>query len=250
MKDLQLKYYLRISDNALILGQRLAELCSNGPFLEEDIAMSNLGLDLFGQARILYTLAGKFEGKGRTEDDFAYRRPEHEFVNVLLVEQPNGHFGHTMVRHFLYSSFVYHQYLALEKSRDEDLAAFATKSLKEIKYHLRHSAEWMHRLGLGTDESHAKLKEAFTDLLGYRYELFETDEVEETLIKEGIAANPNLFQEKYEKDLKEMLEVIGMSDVEEGWKATGGRRGHHSEHLGHILSEFQYLVRAYPDATW
>ncbi|PKP39910.1 MAG: phenylacetate-CoA oxygenase subunit PaaI, partial [Bacteroidetes bacterium HGW-Bacteroidetes-15] len=157
-KEALINYCLRIGDSSLILGQRMAEWCSNGPTLEEDIALTNMSLDLFGQARMMLTYAGKLEEKGRTEDDFAYHRNEREFFNTLLSERPNGHFGETTARNFLHDAFLYHLYSALTKSKDENIAAFASKSLKEVTYHLRHSSEWVVRLGDGTPESHQKIQ--------------------------------------------------------------------------------------------
>jgi ring-1,2-phenylacetyl-CoA epoxidase subunit PaaC len=155
-----INYSLRLGDSALILGQRMAEWCSNGPILEEDIALSNIGLDLFGQSRTMLSYAGELEGKGRTEDDLAFKRTEREYYNVLLSELPNGHFGDTVARNFLHSAFFYHLYKALTTSKNERIAAHAAKSIKEITYHLRHSAEWMVRLGDGTQESHEKIQQS------------------------------------------------------------------------------------------
>lgn len=249
-KEALFKYCLRIGDNAMVLGHRMSEWCSNGPILEEDIAMTNISLDLFGQTRIIFSYAGEVEGKGRSDEDLAYRRPEHEFYSCLLVEQPNGHFGTTMARQMIYSVFHYYFYKELAKSNDEQLSAFALKSLKETTYHMRHSCEWVIRLGDGTEESHDKMQDGLSRVWSYREELFEKDATEEHLIGLGIAVDTESIKEKVENHLKEVIEQATLPIPEGGWKATGGRKGHHSEHLGHILDEFQYLVRAYPDAQW
>jgi len=245
-----IKYCLRLGDDAMILGHRLSELCSNGPYLEEDIAMTNISLDLFGQTRMMYTTAGEIEGKGRTEDDFAYKRLEPEFQNVLLVEQPNGHFGNTMARQMVFSVFYYHLFTELKGSSNEKLAAFAAKSLKETTYHMRHACEWIVRLGDGTEESHWKVQDALNEIWSYRHELFEKDEVEETLIENGIIPDSASFKPAFDSSLQEVLDRATIVEVTEGWKATGGRRGHHSEHLGHILPIFQSIPRTYPNSKW
>ena len=234
----------------MILGHRLSELCSRGPILEEDIAITNISLDLFGQCRNILTYAGEVEGKGRNEDDLAYHRPEHEFRSVLLTEQPNGHFGTTMARQMLFSVFHYYFYKELSKSNDVHLAAFAAKSLKETMYHMRHSSEWIIRLGDGTEESHEKMQEGLNKMWSYRHELFEKDAVDEHLIELGIAVDTAKFKDAYEKQLEEIISRATLEIPEEGWRATGGRIGHHSEYMGHILAVFQSLARAYPDAKW
>ena len=175
-QDALYNYCLRLGDSSLVLGQRMAEWCSNGPLLEEDIAMTNISLDLIGQARTMLTYAGELEGKGRTEDDLAYKRNEREYFNNLLSERPNGHFGDTVARNFLHSAFYYHLFNALTSSKDETIAAHAAKSIKEITYHLRHSAEWVVRLGDGTEESHQKIQESLNDLWSYTGSLYEMDE--------------------------------------------------------------------------
>jgi ring-1,2-phenylacetyl-CoA epoxidase subunit PaaC len=250
VRDALIQYCLRLGDDSLVLGHRLSELCSKGPFLEEDIAMTNISLDLFGQTRIIYSYAAEFEGKGRTEDDLAYKRPEHEFQSALITEQPNGHFGNTMARQMVYSVFYYHLFKRLKESNDEQLAAFAAKSLKETTYHMRHACEWVVRLGDGTEESHWKIQDALNAIWSYRHELFEKDEVDNALIEVGIIPDTASFQGDFEDSIKEVLDRATLDYPEEGWKATGGRSGKHSEYLGHILAEFQSLVRAYPDASW
>ena len=245
-----INYCLRLGDSSLILGQRMAEWCSKGPFLEEDIAMSNVGLDLFGQARTLLTYVGELEGKGKTEDDYAYRRNEREFYNTLLSERPNGHFGDTVARNFLQDAFFYHVYTALQNSKNETIAAHATKSLKEITYHLRHSGEWIIRLGDGTEESKQKIQTSLNDLWIYTGDLFEMNEVDELLIKEGVAVDLNMVKKEWDKTIDEVLIKATLQRPEDGYMQTGRLDGIHSEHLGHLLSEMQYLQRAYPDAKW
>lgn len=244
------EYCLRIGDNSMVLGHRMSEWCSRGPILEEDIAMTNISLDLFGQCRNIFTYAGDVEGKGRDEDALAYHRPEHHFRSVLLTEQPNDHFGTTMARQMLFSVFHYYFYKELAKSNDEHLAAFAAKSLKETTYHMRHSSEWVIRLGDGTEESHAKMQEGLNKIWSYRHELFEKDAVEEHLIGLGIAVDTANIRDAFDKHIAEVISRATLEIPEEGWLATGGRKGYHSEYLGHILAEFQSLARAYPDAKW
>jgi len=243
-------YCLRLGDSSLILGQRMSEWCSNGPILEEDIAMTNVALDLIGQARTVLTYAGKIEGKGRTEDDFAYKRNEREYYNTLLSERPNGHFGDTVARNFLHSAYFYHLFQALSSSKDELIAAHAAKSLKEVTYHLRHSAEWIVRLGDGTEESHQKVQKSIDDLWEYTGDLFEMNEVDSFLIKEGIAVDLNDVKKEWLKTINEILERATLSKPEDGYMHSGRLDAVHSEYLGHVLAEMQFLPRAYPDAKW
>lgn len=243
-------FCLRLGDTSLILGQRMAEWCSNGPYLEEDIALSNIGLDLFGQARTMLSYASEIEGKGKTEDDLAFHRNEREFYNTLLSERPNGHFGDTIARNFLNDAFFFHFYQALTKSKDEKIAAHATKSLKEITYHLRHNSEWMIRLGDGTEESHKKIQESLNNVWSYTGDMFEMNEVDELLIKEGISFNLNDIKVKWEDTINEILTRAKLQKPEDEYMHSGRLNGVHSEHLGHLLSEMQYIPRAYPDAKW
>lgn len=244
------KYVLRIADSSLILGQRMSEWCSNGPILEEDIAMTNIALDLIGQARTLLTYAGQIEGKGNTEDYLAYRRNEREYYNTLLSERPNGHFGDTVVRNFLHQVFHYHFYKALANSKDELLAAHAAKSLKEVTYHVRHSAEWIVRLGDGTEESHNKVQRSLNSLWSYTGDLFAMNEVDDLLIKDGIAIDLNIVKVNWKASVKEVLDRATLSMPEDGYMHYGSLDAQHSEYLGHMLGDMQYLQRAYPDAQW
>jgi len=249
-KDALINYCLRLGDSSLILGQRMAEWCSNGPILEEDIAMTNLSLDLIGQARTLLTYAGELEGKGRSEDDLAYRREEREYYNTLLSERPNGHFGDTVVRNFLHSAFSYHLYQALKNSSDEMIAAHAAKSLKEVTYHLRHSSEWLIRLGDGTTESHEKVQESLDNLWEFTGDLFEMNEVDEILIKEGIAVDLNTVKNDWDKTINEVLDRATLTRPQDAYMHSGRLEAVHSEYLGHLIAEMQFLQRAYPTAKW
>lgn len=243
-------YTLRLADNALILGQRLSELCSKGPFLEEDLAQTNIALDYIGRAQSLYNYAAQLSGKSLSEDELAYRRAENNYYNVLLVEQPDEDFAHTVARQFFYSLADCLFYAELTKSKNETLASIAKKVIKESKYHLNHSYDWVKRLGVGTEVSHEKMQNAVNTLWMYTDELFEMDEVEQTLIKEGIGVNSANLKPLWLAEVTEVFKEAGLSVPDNNFMLTGGRKGNHSEHLGHLLSELQYLQRAYPDATW
>jgi ring-1,2-phenylacetyl-CoA epoxidase subunit PaaC len=243
-------YALRLADTALVLGHRLSEWSGQAPTLEEDIALSNLALDLIGQARMFYDLAGEAEGKGRSEDDLAYLRDDRDYLNLLLVEQPNGDFAHSMVRHLLYSAFAAPFTVALARSSDTTLAAIGAKAEKEMAYHLRHSAEWVIRLGDGTDESHRRAQAALDALMPYVAELFETDAVERELIAAGIAPDPAELGPAFDAALATILAQATLVAKPVRHGQTGGRSGLHSEHLGPMLATMQSLHRAHPGATW
>ena len=242
-------YLLRRADDALVLGHRLSEWCGHAPTMEEDMAMSNIALDLIGQARSLYQYAAEREGT-RTEDDLAYLRDAPQYRNVLLVEQPNGDFAKTMMRQFLYSAFADPYWRAMMRSSDPTLAAIAAKSEKESAYHLRHASEWVIRLGDGTAESARRLADARDDLLPYVGELFEADASERGLIAEGVAIDPETLRETFDATVATIFTRAKLGSGEIAWSQTGGRTGRHSEHLGHMLAEMQHLQRAYPGATW
>lgn len=244
------QYTLRLADTALILGHRLSEWVGHSPVIEEDLAFGNMGLDLIGQARALYTYAGAIEAKGRDEDDLAYLRDAADYRNLLLVEQPNGDFAATMVRQLLYAAFAHPYFEALSGSKDETLAAIAAKAAKEMAYHVRHAAEWAIRLGDGTDESHARAQDALDELWPYTGEMFEADQVERALIDTGIAVDPAPLRALWSKSIEDVLAEATLTRPRDGHMQSGGRSGRHSEHLGHILSELQFLQRAYPGATW
>jgi ring-1,2-phenylacetyl-CoA epoxidase subunit PaaC len=243
-------YVLRRADDALILGHRLSEWCGHAPMLEEDMALANMGLDLLGQARELYSCAAQTEGKGNDEDKLAYLRDVRQYRNLLLVEQPNGDFAHTIARQFFYAAFADPYWRAMTKSSDPTLAAIAAKSEKESAYHLRHSSEWMLRLGDGTEESHARTQAAIDDLWAFTGEMFETDEGERALIKSGIAIDPAALHSQWLKTVSGIVSEATLALPRSEWMQQGGRSGRHSEHLGHLLSELQSLQRAFPGASW
>ena len=242
-------YTLRIADSSLILGQRMSEWCSNGPTLEEDIAMSNISLDMFGQANGFYQYAAQLDGT-KSADELAFRRNEREFFNHQLVEQENGNFGTTMVRNFLHDVFNFLFYTELSKSKDETLSALASKSLKEVKYHLRHSSNWLIRLGDGTGESNTIVQDALEELWMYTGELFEMDNLDTELLNNGIAVDNSALKLEWDIMVNKTLVKAKLTRPEDAYMATGGKKGIHTEYLGFILSEMQFLQRAYPDAKW
>ena len=246
----QLEYILRPADSALILGQRLSEWCGHAPVLEEDLALANIALDLIGQARLLLTHVGTLEGNGRDEDQLAFLRTEHEYRNVTLVELPNGDFGATVLRTFLFAAFQFELWQALQRSSDSTLAAIAGKSLKETRYHLRHSSEWVIRLGLGTEESHARMQSALDRLWPYTAELFSDDETDVTAAREMLGPACSSLQSAWSAAVLPVLEEAALEVPASTSFRSRGKVGVHSEHLGHVLSEMQYLQRAYPGATW
>lgn len=243
-------YLLRLGDQHLILGHRLSEQSSKGPFLEEDIACSNIALDLIGNANHLLQYAAEVEGENRTADDLAFLRPEREFYNTLLAEQPNGDFGKVMTRHFFADVFDFLLYTELQKSSDETLASIAAKALKEITYHLRHTSKWMIRLGDGTEESKRRVTESINELYRFTGELFEMDEVDEILIKENIAVDLSKLKPMWLQKVKEVFAEATLTMPEDTYMQTGSRQGRHTEHLGFLLAEMQHLHRAYPGAQW
>ena len=248
MTDIE-KYILRIADTTLILSQRLSEWCSKGPSLEEDIALSNISLDLLGQANGLLEYVSKLNGK-ISADDYAFKRDEREFYNFQICEIENGHFGDTIIRQFLIDAYFKLYYQELEKSKDETLSALATKSLKEVSYHLRHSSNWVIRLGDGTQESKDKVQKSLNNIWKYTGEFFEMDELDEKMLKEKIGVNNKNLKKDWDKLVDETLIKAKLKRPEDGYMMTGSRKGIHTEMLGKILSEMQYLPRAYPDAKW
>ena len=243
-------YVLRRADDALILGHRLSEWCGHAPMLEEDMALANMGLDLLGLARELYSYAAQTEGKGNDEDKFAYLRDVRQYRNLLLVEQPNGDFAHTVARQFFYAAFADPYWRAMTKSSDATLAAIAAKSEKESAYHLRHSSEWMLRLGDGTAESHARMQAAIDDLWAFTGEMFEADESERSLIESGAVIDPVALHRQWLKTVSGIVNEATLVLPSAGWMQQGGRSGRHSEHLGHLLSEYQSMQRTFPGASW
>lgn len=245
-----LRYVLGRADDALMLGHRLSEWCGHGPMLEEDMALANLALDLIGQARALYTYAAEVEGAGRDEDAYAYLRDERGYRNVLLVEQPNGDFAATIVRHFLYAAWADPYWRAMTRSTDATLAAIAAKAEKELAYHLRHTGEWVIRLGDGTAESHDRTQRALDDLWWLTGECAELEDGAEALVTSGVVVDPAPLQTVWHDTVSRVLTEATLAVPTGGVMRTGGRRGQHSEHLGHLLTELQYLQRAHPGATW
>ncbi len=245
------EYVLRLGDNALILGQRLCELLGWAPELEEEMALANIALDYIGQARMFLSYAGEIEGKGRDEDQLAYTRDILDFRCALMVQQPNGDFAHTMARLFLMSAFNEQLYGWLVRSKDQRLAEIAEKALKEVRYHVRHSGEWVIRLGDGTEESHQRMQRAIDDLWLYTGELFTPDEVDQAMAAEGIGPDLAALKPAWQQKVEAVLREATLERPADGWMPTGGKDGRmHSEHLGHILSELQFLQRAYPGLRW
>jgi ring-1,2-phenylacetyl-CoA epoxidase subunit PaaC len=243
-------YTLRRADDALILGHRLSEWCGHAPMLEEDMALANMGLDLLGQARELYSYAALLEGNGNDEDKLAYLRDVRQYRNLLLVEQPNGDFAHTMVRQFFYAVFADLYWQAMMRSKDATLAAIAAKSEKESAYHVRHASEWILRLGDGTEESHVRAQDAIDDLWAFTGEMFIVDGGERALIDSDIAVDPAALRPQWLKTVSEIVNEATLALPKSGWMQQGGRSGRHSEHLGHLLSELQSMQRTFPGAIW
>ncbi len=244
------KYCVRLGDNALIQSYRLAEWCSNAPMLEEDLALTNMALDMTGRAQMLLQYAGSISGEGQTSDDLAYRRSEPEYRNNLISELPDNDFAFVMVKQMFTSTFEYFLYLALMESSDKTLAAIAAKSVKEARYHMAHTSDWVVRLGDGTGESNRRAQEAVNALWPYTGELFETDDVDRLLQEKGVAANLEQIQIWWRQYVIETIPAAKLELPSDDYQHTGGRIGVHTEYLGHILSEMQYLQRAYPDAKW
>jgi len=243
-------YLLRLGDDRLVLGHRLSEWCGHGPILEEDIALANISLDLIGEANLLLKLAAAVEAKGRDEDALAYFRDAIEFRNALMLELPKGDFGFTIVRQFLFSVYSALQMEALQKSRNGELAGIAAKALKESRYHVRHSAQWVVVLGGGTDESHTRTQRALDDLWRYTGELFSADDVDRGVAVSGDGVDPSTLEAAWREQVLAVLERAGLRVPDAGYMQQGGRAGRHTEHLGHMLSEMQILARSHPGASW
>lgn len=243
-------FLLRLGDDSLILGHRLSEWCGHGPILEEDIATTNISLDLIGQTTSIFQYAAKVQGEGKTEDDLAFLRFERAYTNLLLVEQPNGDFGMTTIRQFLFDAFRKLLFEALTKSSDEQIAAIAEKSLKETKYHLKHSSEWVIRLGDGTEESHNRVQDALDTLWVYTDEMFFQDQVEIDLVERQVIPDYTSLKGQWLENVTAVLTEATLTIPTNGWQRQGGRTGLHSEHLGFILAELQYMQRAYPGMQW
>jgi len=250
MNEFLFKYLLRISDSGLILAQRISAWTGHGPFLEEDLALTNIALDLFGRSRSLLDYAGKIEGKGRSEDELAFFRNERHFYNHLICEQPNGDYAQTMLRQAFVDAFELLLYTELSKSKDQTLAAIAAKSVKEITYHKRHSFSWVKRFGNGTEESYSRLQKAFSELWSYTGDLFEPIEGEAELVKNGFAPDLKLIKSAWEKEINNLMGECNLKLPEGAYMHGGSAKAMHSEHLGFILAEMQSLPRAYPEAKW
>lgn len=252
MEDRQalFRYLLRLGDNALVLAQRLIEIVANGPELEEELANANIALDYLGQARMFYTYAGEIEGAGRTEDDFAYGRTDREFGNVLLVEQPNAHFGDVIVRSVLFDAFYLKQLNALAACSDRRLAEIAAKSVKEIRYHLRYCSQWLSRLGDGTAESHDRVQRSLDELWKYTGELFAGDAIDESIRAGFDGPDLAVLKAQWADDIAAIVAEATLRLPRDGWMAGGGREGRHTEGFGYMIAEMQHLQRAYPGLDW
>lgn len=244
------KYYLQIADNALILSHRLSAYSSYGPFLEEDLANTNVALDLIGIAESIYEETAKMRGKGETGDDLVYKRPEHLYYNCQLVEQPNKDFAFIMVRQFFTDAFHFYFFSELTKSKDEFLSAVAFKSLKEITYHLRRSSEWMIRLGDGTTEANEKTQHALNTLWKFSQEFFMENDTDKEMIKAGIGVDLSLIKNSWRQKVSEILYMAHLSTPQNEFQLSGGKQGVHTENMGYILAEMQFLPSTYPDAKW
>lgn len=250
MKDNLVQYIYGIADNALILGQRLGELCGHGPSLETDIAMTNISLDLFGQVRSYYQYAAKLTGGAATEDTIAFLRREREYKNVLLVEQPNTDFAYSIARQFLFD--VYHLLLLeeLQNSADGTLSAIAKKSIKEVSYHTRFSSDWIRRLGDGTAESHNKIQEAFDNLWTFTDELFHQTDADKAMVEQKIGVDVTLLKDIFYQKVSDILTESTLTVPQNQYFQKGGKQGIHSEHLGYLLSDLQYMQRTFPNMEW
>lgn len=249
--DDKITYLLRLGDNALILSQQLSQLCGKGPALEEDMALTNVALDLLGQTRLWFSYAAELENAGRDEDDIAFMRDAHDFRNCLLVEQPNGNYADTMMRQFFFDTWHYFQLLELAKASDARIVEVAQKSIKEVTYHLRRSGDLIVRLGDGTAESHKKTQAAADALWMYTGEMFNYDAVDSAMVAAGIAPPSELLRASFLEHVAEIFaEATLVMPAPDAWMQKGGKQGTHTEHLGFILAEMQFLQRAYPGAEW
>ena len=243
-------YLLRLGDDRLVLGHRLSEWCGHGPILEEDIALANVALDLIGEATLLLKLAGQVEGNGRNEDALAYFRDAIDYRNALLVELPIGDFAVTIVRQLFFSVFSLLEMEALQRSANVDLAGIAAKAVKESRYHVRHSGQWVITLGDGSDESHARAQRAVDDLWRYTGELFMADAIDRDAAAGGLGVDPSTLAEPWRAQIEEVLRRATLNVPSGAYMQRGGREGRHTEHLGHMLAEMQIVARSHPEATW
>lgn len=250
MQDRIAQLAIRLADDHLVLGHRVSEWCGHAPVLEEDLAMPNIALDLIGQARSLYAYAGEIEGKGRDEDDIAYLRREREYTNCLLVERPNGDFAETMLKILYFAAYMEPYWQALTGSKDETLAAIAAKAVKETAYHIRHTGEWVIRLGDGTEESARRMQAAVEQLHPYTGELFETDDLTAELAEAGIASQPSDMRAEWDRTIGSIFAEAGLAIPDVPFPYSGGRNGVHGEAMGYLLAELQYMQRTFPGASW
>lgn len=244
------RYLIRLGDDRLVLGHRLSEWCGHGPILEEDIALANIALDLIGQANLLLEQAGTIEGMGRDQDALAYFREATDYRNLLLSELPKGDFAVTIVRQFFFSVFSYLQMEALQKSTNTNLAGIAAKAVKEAKYHVRHSADWMLKLGDGTDESHARAQAAVNELWRYTGEMFLADDVDRAVANKSLGIDPSTLETAWRGHVDDILGKATLTVPEVKFMQRGGRVGKHTEHLGHLLAEMQIVARSHPTGAW
>lgn len=249
-KENYTQYIIRLADDVLILGQRLSEWCGHGPVLEEDIALSNISLDYIGQATLVFKQIASDDALGRDEDAIALTRMESEYNNALLLELPNGDYAKTIARQFYYSTFYLLFLKKLKNSSDSFLAGFAEKSIKEVRYHLQHATDWMLRMGDGTEESHVRAQSAVDQLWPYLGEFFEMDEVERIAVEEGHGVDRSLLVEEFRSQVATLLGHATLVQPNTAWHHTGGRHGRHTEHMGFLLAEMQFLQRAYPGSKW
>ena len=250
MNNNLIQYIYGIADNTLILGQRLGELCGHGPSLETDIALTNISLDLFGQVRSYYQYAAKIQGNDTTEDTIAFLRKEREYKNVLLVEQPNTDFAYSITRQFLFDMFHIELLNELQNSKDETLAAIAKKSIKEVSYHVRFSSDWIRRLGDGTAESNQRVQAAVNDLWVFTDELFHQTDADKAMVSEGIGVDVTQLKQSYYQKVSAILEEATIEVPKIEYFQKGGKQGIHSEYMGYILTEMQYMQRTYPNMNW
>ena len=248
--DKKLSYVLQLADNAMILGQRLSEWCGHGPVLEQDIAITNIALDLIGEARVLYQYAAEIEGGGKTEDDYPYKRDIREWKNLLLVAQPNGHWGHTIIRQFMFDCYHYYHLDAMRQSSDERLAQIAAKTIKEATYHLKYSSEWVIRLGDGTEESRQKMQTALDERMRFMYEAFLPTTLEADPSMKGIVVDCASIQEKTMAKFESVIAEATLEIPEVKVPQKGGKQGIHTEYMGFLLAEMQYLQKSYPNSNW
>lgn len=249
-REAHAEYLLRLGDDRLVLGHRLSEWCGHGPVLEEDIATANIALDLLGQATMFLRLAGRIEGQGRDEDALAYWRDEHQYRNASIAELPRGDFGFTVLRLFLVSSWAFHHLEALQSSAESELAGVAAKALKETRYHVRHSSEWVLRLGDGTEESHRRMQASMDELWPWTGELSWQDEVDMTLRHAGIAPDLEALRAPWEAMVREVSTRATLVIPDVPMRMSRGRVGKHTEHLGHMLATMQIVARSHPGAKW